>query len=270
MKCAAAVRATCSSPSRNIRSSLAFCFRSAFLRRTSAVPRTKATTVATVVAAAPSGSHHLAVDLGLNHSQSIRNVQMVPIPTANPYKTPPSKPRVLVCCRILITPLLPIAAKSYSNRPRSVSMTNQNNATQAQGDRYHILKTDPETFQADLSGAKTFEIRLNDRGDAVGDVLGLRETKHIGAEMRAGAPLVSARPIFRRTGASPRAAYSNSASSMCPMTDLYVKGVPRHSSRSICFPCFSRVFISFSRASSIDSYVVAGRFEPILFNSART
>lgn len=69
-------------------------------------------------------------------------------------------------------------------------MTNQNNAAQAQRDRYHILKTDPEVFQAVLSGAKTFEIRLNDRGYAVGDVLGLRETKHTGAEMRAGAPLV--------------------------------------------------------------------------------
>jgi hypothetical protein len=60
----------------------------------------------------------------------------------------------------------------------------------APGRQYHILKTDPEVFQAALSGAKTFEIRLNDRGYAVGDVLGLRETKHTGAEMRAGAPLV--------------------------------------------------------------------------------
>lgn len=66
----------------------------------------------------------------------------------------------------------------------------ESNAVQAQRDRYHILKTDPEVFQAVLSGAKTFEIRLNDRGYAVGDVLGLRETKHTGAEMRAGAPLV--------------------------------------------------------------------------------
>lgn len=66
-------------------------------------------------------------------------------------------------------------------------MTNQNNAAQAR--QYHILKTDPEVFQAVLSGAKTFEIRLNDRGYAVGDVLGLRETKHTGAEMQAGAPL---------------------------------------------------------------------------------
>ncbi|WP_222850767.1 DUF3850 domain-containing protein [Achromobacter xylosoxidans] len=65
----------------------------------------------------------------------------------------------------------------------------EDNATQTQRERYHILKTDPDVFQAVLSGAKTFEIRLNDRGYAVGDVLGLRETKHTGAEMRAGAPL---------------------------------------------------------------------------------
>lgn len=65
----------------------------------------------------------------------------------------------------------------------------ENNATQTQRERYHILKTDPDVFQAVLSGEKTFEIRLNDRGYAVGDVLGLRETKHTGAEMRAGAPL---------------------------------------------------------------------------------
>lgn len=58
------------------------------------------------------------------------------------------------------------------------------------GNQYHLLKTDPEVFQAVLDGAKTFEIRLNDRGYAVGDVLGLCETKHTGAEMRAGAPLV--------------------------------------------------------------------------------
>ncbi len=67
---------------------------------------------------------------------------------------------------------------------------NENNAAEAQRDRYHILKTDQEAFQAVLSGAKTFEIRLNDRGYAVGDVLGLRETRFTGAEMRAGAPLV--------------------------------------------------------------------------------
>jgi Domain of unknown function (DUF3850) len=54
----------------------------------------------------------------------------------------------------------------------------------------HILKTDPTAFADVLSGAKTFEIRLNDRGFEVGDTLQLLETEHDGADMRSGAPLI--------------------------------------------------------------------------------
>lgn len=54
----------------------------------------------------------------------------------------------------------------------------------------HTLKTDPAVFADVLSGAKTFEIRLNDRGFQVGDTLRLLETEHDGADMRSGAPLI--------------------------------------------------------------------------------
>lgn len=54
----------------------------------------------------------------------------------------------------------------------------------------HTLKTDPAVFADVLSGAKTFEIRFNDRDYQVGDVLQLQETEHDGADMKSGAPLI--------------------------------------------------------------------------------
>jgi ASC-1-like (ASCH) protein len=53
----------------------------------------------------------------------------------------------------------------------------------------HELKTDPQTFDDVEAGLKTFEIRLDDRNFAVGDILVLRRTRHSGAAMAAGAPL---------------------------------------------------------------------------------
>jgi len=41
--------------------------------------------------------------------------------------------------------------------------------------KVHKLKTDPDVFQASWGGVKTFEIRINDRGFQVSDILRLRE-----------------------------------------------------------------------------------------------
>jgi hypothetical protein len=49
--------------------------------------------------------------------------------------------------------------------------------------RWHELKTDPEVFDAVASGAKTFEIRRDDRDFKVGDGLLLRRTRYTGAQM---------------------------------------------------------------------------------------
>lgn len=56
--------------------------------------------------------------------------------------------------------------------------------------RTHELKTDPAVFEAVARGDKTHEIRLNDRGFAVGDTLLLRETESPGEYMKLGSPLV--------------------------------------------------------------------------------
>lgn len=53
----------------------------------------------------------------------------------------------------------------------------------------HDLKTDHDVFEAIRSGRKTYEIRKDDRGFAVGDTVRLLETINTGESMRAGAPL---------------------------------------------------------------------------------
>lgn len=55
--------------------------------------------------------------------------------------------------------------------------------------RWHILKTDPEVFDAVAAGLKLCEIRKDDRGYQLGDGLYLMRTLHTGEAMAAGAPL---------------------------------------------------------------------------------
>ena len=66
-------------------------------------------------------------------------------------------------------------------------------------ERTHELKTDPAVYDAVEAGLKTYELRLNDRGYAVGDKLVLLQTLYTGAEMRAGAPLVFTGKKVRKT-----------------------------------------------------------------------
>ena len=55
--------------------------------------------------------------------------------------------------------------------------------------RVHDLKIDANHFADVISGRKTFELRSNDRGFQVGDMLRLHCTRYTGLEMMHGAPL---------------------------------------------------------------------------------
>lgn len=62
----------------------------------------------------------------------------------------------------------------------------------------HELKTDPFVFEAVYEGEKTYEIRFNDRGFALGDKLVLKETVYSGDEMKRGSPLeFTGRELFK-------------------------------------------------------------------------
>jgi hypothetical protein len=63
------------------------------------------------------------------------------------------------------------------------------------------LKTDAAVFQDVIDNRKPFEIRFNDRKFQIGDDLVLLETRHSGAEMAAGLPLVfTGRQVKKRIG----------------------------------------------------------------------
>lgn len=62
----------------------------------------------------------------------------------------------------------------------------------------HHLKTDQGVFQASLDGKKPYELRFDDRGFEVGDILCLEETQFTGEEMKDGKPLVYTGRVLRR------------------------------------------------------------------------
>ena len=72
-----------------------------------------------------------------------------------------------------ITLLVPAAAQPGANGRDAVE---------------HELKTDPDIFDAILSGKKRYDIRLNDRGYRIGDTLKLRKTLHTNAQMKTQNP----------------------------------------------------------------------------------
>jgi len=53
----------------------------------------------------------------------------------------------------------------------------------------HILKTDPKVFSAVVDNLMTCNIRKDDRGFSIDDVINLKETAYTGAEMAEGAVL---------------------------------------------------------------------------------
>lgn len=63
----------------------------------------------------------------------------------------------------------------------------------------HELKTDPKPFSEVFDGRKTFDIRRDDRGFEVGDMLILRETILTGEEMKSGRELEYTGRISART-----------------------------------------------------------------------
>ena len=54
----------------------------------------------------------------------------------------------------------------------------------------HTLKKDPVVFQATVDGLKPYEIRLDDRGYQVGDIIRVRETEFTGEQMAQGKDLI--------------------------------------------------------------------------------
>jgi len=63
----------------------------------------------------------------------------------------------------------------------------------------HELKSDADLFDDVQAGRMTCQIRFDDRGYKVGDILMLRKTRHTAAEMKEGAPLLYVGPAVART-----------------------------------------------------------------------
>lgn len=63
--------------------------------------------------------------------------------------------------------------------------------------KQHLLKTDPDVFDAVDQGIKTYEIRFNDRDYQVEDELILLKTLFSGKEMKDGAELIYTGNVVR-------------------------------------------------------------------------
>lgn len=110
--------------------------------------------------------------------------------------------------------------------------------------RVHELKTDPKYYERVLLGQKRFELRLNDRGYQLGDVLILREfdrhrDKYSGRVLTVKVKFVTDYPRALRKGF---VALSLSAPRVTTYEEALNLGKPREICRYCCHPSCNLLF----------------------------